>query len=280
MQDIHTHLYWESYDADREDVLSRAAAAGVTTMLVVGTNLAESAQAIALTEDHEVLFASVGMHPNEFRNGVDTAADWLTELTALTQNPRVVAIGECGLDYSESHGSITVAEKAVQKDALVAQLALAKNKNLPMIIHCRSTNNVTDDAYQDILAILKVHAAEIPAVILHCYMGSQSVTESFLHVPNIYFSFTGNITYPVSKSRAGGNFDLTEVVKLVPLERLFVETDCPFLTPQGRRGERNEPALVVEVASKVAELQGVTFATVAAKTQENFCRVFGIDATV
>ena len=279
MQDIHTHLYWESYDADREDVLSRAAAAGVTTMLVVGTNLEESAQAIALAQKHEVLLVSIGMHPNEFRDGVGIPTDWLAVLTALTENPKVVAIGECGLDYSESHGPITAAEKAAQSRAFVEQLALAKKKNLPVIVHCRSTNSVTDDAYRDVLALLEAHAAEIPAVILHCYMGSQSVTENFLRIPNVYFSFTGNITYPVSKSRLGGDFDLTEVVKRVPLERLFVETDCPFLTPQGRRGERNEPALVAEVAAKVAELQGVSVATIAEKTQENFCRVFSIDAT-
>jgi TatD DNase family protein len=279
MQDIHTHLYWESYDVDREAVLSRAAAAGVTTMLVVGTNLAESAQAIALAQKYGVLLASAGMHPNEFRDGADVPTDWLTELTALTENPKVVAIGECGLDYSESHGLITAAEKAAQEEAFVVQLTLAKKKNLPVIVHCRSTNSATDDAYRDVLTLLEIHATEIPAVILHCYMGSQSVTENFLRVPNIYFSFTGNITYPVSKSRLGGDFDLTEVVKQVPLERLFVETDCPFLTPQGRRGERNEPALVAEVAAKVAEFQGASVAMVAAKTQENFYRVFGIDAT-
>lgn len=265
MQDIHTHLYWESYDEDRNEVLSRAKTAGIEEMLVVGTTLEESRQALTLTQKHENIFASVGIHPNEFREEV---GEYLPQLEELAHNRKVIAIGECGLDYSLSHGGIDEETKAKQKQGFEEHLALASKLELPVIVHCR-------DAYEDLLGILKEQAVTIP-VIMHCYMGNTVVTEEFLKLPNVYFSFTGNITYPVKKHLVGTSEDITETVRLIPKERVFVETDCPFLAPQNMRGKRNEPAYAVYTAEKVCELLGTTREVLEEQLTENFQRVFKV----
>jgi TatD DNase family protein len=272
MQDIHTHLYWESYDTDREEVLKRAQEAGVETMLVVGTSIEENESAVALANRYQHIFASVGVHPNNFREAV--AENWSAVLTEQAQAPEVVAIGECGLDYSESHGSITDEQKENQKQGFIQQLQLASKLQLPVIVHCRAKNGEADDAYWDVLSILKEYHSQLKAIVLHCYMGSMEVTHKFLELENVYFSFTGNITYPVKKSVEGGNFDLTKVAQHLPLERLFTETDCPFLAPQQYRGKRNEPAYVVAVAERIAELHSVSVEAVASATKNNFSEVF------
>lgn len=263
MQDIHTHLYWESYDEDRDLVVARAREAGISQMLVVGTTIEESQKAIDLTKQYENIFAAIGIHPNEFRSEVGEYVDALEELAT---NKKVVAIGECGLDYSESHGGIDDKTKSQQKKGFIEQLDLAWQLQLPVIIHCR-------DAYRDLLAILKEKNYKLP-MILHCYMGDTEVTKEFLALPNLYFSFTGNITYPVKKHLVGTKDDLTETVKLIPLEKIFVETDCPFLAPQTVRGTRNEPAYVIYTAEKVCELLGVNRNTLDKALEENFTRIF------
>lgn len=281
MIDIHTHLYWKSFDDDQSEVLARAKDAGITDMLVVGTTVEESKQCIELAIKYPQLFATVGIHPNEIRGYEIDAADIeiatdVTELESLVlaHKDTVVAIGECGLDYSESHGGITAADKENQKRLFEAQIELASQYQLPLIVHCRSMNAETDEAYWDLLEILKNKMVTLPAVIIHCYMGSVSVTKEFLQLSNVYFSFTGNITYPIKKEVLGGDFDITKTVRAVPLERIFTETDCPFLAPQAYRGKRNEPAFVVSVAEKIAELQGVALSEIEQKTEENFQKVF------
>ncbi len=263
MQDIHTHLYWESYDEDRDEVLARARAAGVEEMLVVGTTVEESKQALALAQKYKGIFASVGIHPNEFRREV---GEYLADLEELAQDKKVIAIGECGLDYSASHGGIDEETKAKQKQGFEEQLSLASKLELPVIVHCR-------DAYKDLLAILGEQKVTVP-VIMHCYMGNTVVTEDFLKLPNVYFSFTGNITYPVKKHLVGTPEDITETVRLIPKERVFVETDCPFLAPQNMRGKRNEPAYATHTAEKVCELLGVTREVLDVQLTENFQAVF------
>lgn len=272
MQDIHTHLYWESYDEDREEVIQRAHEAGVETMLVVGTSIEENEGALMLAQKNQHLFASVGVHPNNFREAV--SENWFTLLSEQAKTKEVIAIGECGLDYSESHGPIIDEQKNHQRTGFIQQLELAAELQLPVIVHCRAKNGESDDAYWDVLKILKEYQSEVKAIVLHCYMGSVAVTQEFLALPNVYFSFTGNITYPIKKSVEGGNFDLTKTVQQIPLERIFTETDCPFLAPQQYRGKRNEPAYVVEVAKKIAELHFVSVEKVENSTKENFSRVF------
>jgi TatD DNase family protein len=216
----------------------------------------------------------VGVHPNEFRAGRKVPENWQELLQEQVLHNKVVAVGECGLDYSQSHGSITESEKEAQREAFVVQLGIAKERGLPVIVHCRSTHPETDDAYQDLLDILKIHGAGIKAVILHCYMGSQKVTEKFLELQNVYFSFTGNITYPVKQTLRGGEYDFTESLKKIPLEKLFAETDCPFLAPQKQRGQRNEPAFIIAVAQKMADLKGIPQAVLVFELEKNFRHVF------
>ncbi|OGI25934.1 MAG: hypothetical protein A3E38_03070 [Candidatus Moranbacteria bacterium RIFCSPHIGHO2_12_FULL_54_9] len=283
MLDIHTHLFWKSYDADRGAVVRRAREAGVEKMICVGTTIEESRQAIAVAEQYENMFASVGMHPHEF-NAEDTRNKmqderWIEKFVELTKHPKVVAIGECGLDYfsHDPEKIITEEQKVFQKEGFLAQLELARELKLPVIVHTRPSAG-SMDAYEDMFDILKHHSSLIshPAshYILHCYMGDTAMTDKFLTLPNVFFSFTGNITYPIKKAVAGTKDDLTETVKRIPLERLFIETDCPFLTPQAHRGERNEPAYVLAVAEKVADIKEVGVAAVEQATAANAARIF------
>ncbi len=297
MNDIHTHLYWQSYDADRDAVIARARAAGVEKILVIGCTVEESREAIALAERYPDMYAAVGVHPHFFNDvveqeytntkpqsglglGMTAVSQCIEELRVLASHKKAVAIGECGLDYY-SHQStnnnqqtiISDEQKAIQKQGFLAQIAMAQELGLPLILHCRPSIG-TSDAYDDMFLILKSKIVNHKSAILHCYMGDTEVTKKFLTLPNIYFSFTGNITYPVKKAVVGTKDDLTETVKMIPLDRIFTETDCPFLAPQAHRGERNEPAFVTEVATKIAVLHSVSVTEVIQATEENFKKVF------
>lgn len=300
MNDIHTHLYWQSYDTDRDAVVARARAAGVEKLLIIGCTVDESRQAIAVAEQYDNVYAAIGIHPQEFFDEAGPSAgglnpeSWIEQLRTLAQHEKVIAIGECGLEYyshparnathnvagGDSEKPITEEQKSWQKKGFLAQIALAQELHLPLILHCR-TDQGKSDAYEDMFGILSDalkkanEAKQLPAV-LHCYMGDTEVTRKFLTLPNVFFSFTGNITYPIKKVVAGTKDDLTETVKLIPLERIFTETDCPFLAPQSHRGERNEPAYVTEVAAKIAELHGTDTAAIERATEENFHKVFKI----
>ncbi len=297
MHDIHTHLYWQSYDTDRDEVVRRAREAGVDKMLVIGCTVEESRQAIAVAEQYPQVYASVGIHPSFFNELVEKSSitkiqdtnnhqspisnlkGLTSELREMAKHEKVVAIGECGLEYyaHNSEQLITDAQKVAQKAGFLAQIALAEELGLPMILHCRASTG-SADAYEDLFEILSDQHSTFDiqhsSCILHCYMGDTEVTEKFLSLPNVYFSFTGNITYPVKQVVVGTKDDLTETVKMIPLERIFTETDCPFLTPQSHRGERNEPAYVAEVLECIARLHGVEPKVVEQLTESNFKKVF------
>jgi TatD DNase family protein len=292
MHDIHTHLYWESYDVDRDAVIARAHDAGIDRMFAIGCTVEESRQCVALAEQYSEVYASVGIHPHFFNDFVEKEFSIsnfqfsiktqffneeiqkiVEELRVLAKHEKVVAIGECGLDYFAHSGErITDEQKTVQKAGFLVQIALAEELNLPLIVHCRASTGRAD-AYEDLFEILKAKSSNLK-VILHCYMSDTEVTKKFLTLPNVYFSFTGNITYPVKKALVGTKDDLAETVKLIPLDRIFAETDCPFLAPQSQRGKRNEPAFVTEVVARVALLQGRVVSAIAQATEENFKRVF------
>lgn len=280
MYDIHTHLYFQSYDQDREAVIARAKAAGIEKMIVVGCTTGESLQAVELAHQYPELFVSVGIHPHEFSATRENASEWFTQeintLRTVAQRNKVVAIGECGLDYFSHDVSHVISEeqRAFQKEGFLAQVALAAELALPLIIHTRPSLG-SMDAYEDMLAIMKAQCAHLKVGILHCYMGDTEITKKFLEVPNLYFSFAGNITYPVKKALIGSKDDITETVRLVPLERIFTETDCPFLSPQAHRGERNEPAYVIEVVRKVAEIKQQEFAEIRKRVKENSQQLLG-----
>lgn len=299
MIDIHTHLYWQSYDVDRDEVIARAREAGVEKMIVIGTTVEESRQAVQLAEQYPELYASVGIHPHEFNEvGILNLEAWVREVRDLAGSKKVVAIGECGLDYysHDPEHAVSEKQKADQEIGFLAQIALAQELRLPLIVHCRTSTPTFDDAYRDLLEILtsnrqpttdnKTHNADdisqkslvvgrpLP-VILHCYLGDTEVTKAFLELPNVSISFAGNITYPVKQEIRGTKYDIHETVKLVPVERLFVETDCPFLAPQAHRGKRNEPAFVGAAAAQVAEIKGISQREVEAATEHNAIEAFG-----
>lgn len=285
MQDIHTHLYWQSYDTDRDAVVARAREAGVKEIFVIGCTVDESRQAIAIAEKYSDMYAAVGIHPQEFfdKSGPPAGGSnlelWIEELGVLAKNKKVIAIGECGLEYYIHPASnaipLTEEQKQWQKKAFSAQIALAQELGLPLILHCRPSAG-TQDAYEDLMSILQDSRFknQDSKYVLHCYMGDTEVTEKFLTLSNVYFSFTGNITYPVKKSLVGTKDDLTETVKTIPLDRIFTETDCPFLAPQSRRGERNEPSYVKEVLECIAKLHNQEVSVVQRATEENIKRVF------
>jgi TatD DNase family protein len=281
MMDIHTHLYWKSYDADRDAVIGRARDAGVKELFVIGCTVEESRQAVVLAKQYDDMYASVGIHPHEMNtllgqaDYVERIQEWVTALRLLAADDKVVAIGECGLDYyaHDSTKKSTDIEKAIQRHGLLAQLELARELSLPLILHCR-TEPGQSDAYEDLLMILAESQTRTVPVILHCYMADTDLTERFLALPHVYFSFTGNISYPVKKAFLGTKNDLTKTVRMIPLGRIFVETDCPFLSPQAMRGERNEPQNVTEVLKVVAQLQGKEVSEVKRHIEENFKTVF------
>lgn len=279
MHDIHTHLYWDSYDTDRDAVIARAQAAGVEKMFVIGCTVDESRQCVMLAEQYPEIYASVGIHPHEFSEQKSWNKKQLAEsIEALrglaSELSKVIAIGECGLDYYSHDKQKTVSneQKKFQREGFAAQTALAQELSLPLIVHCRASTE-SDDAYRDLFDILRATSYKLPA-ILHCYMGDTEVTKRFLELSNVYFSFTANITYPVKKTLVGTKDDLTETVKIVPLERLFAETDCPFLAPQERRGERNEPAYVTAVIDAIATIQGQPRNIIESAIDRNVHRVF------
>lgn len=284
MHDIHTHLYWDSYDLDRDEVIARAHTAGIENMFAIGCTVDESQRCTLLAEKYPEIYASIGIHPHEFRTAADVknlAADIAALRVLASGSKKVIAIGECGLDYYVrpavmdpqrafvGRGAMAISEetKAVQREGFLAQIALARSLGLPLIIHCR-------DAYEDMFEILKSECADISACILHCYMGDTEVTRKFLELPNVYFSFTANITYPVKKALVGTKDDLSETVKRIPLDRLFAETDCPFLAPQSKRGQRNEPASAAIVAEEIARLQGINRDDLVQQIDNNFRQVF------
>ncbi|MCI0447664.1 TatD family hydrolase [bacterium] len=279
MIDIHTHLFFSDYDADREETIKRAFDEGVTLMISVGTSPEDNIKAIEIARMDEQLYASIGLHPHFFQNqelGIKNQAsenkvlnDSRNDLKRLViaNQDKVVAIGEAGLDYcSRTSEVMSAEEKAWQKQGLFMQMELAQELGLPMILHCR-------EAYADMFHMLLTTHYSLP-IILHCYMADVEMTKQFLTLSNTYFSFTGNITYPVKKTLEGTKDDLRETVKLIPLERLLTETDCPFLPPQSKRGQRNEPSFVREIVQKIADIQGISSNQVTNQTRINAKRIF------
>lgn len=248
MIDSHTHLYLcEEPDAE---LVERAVAAGVTRMLTVGTNGTSCRAALAAAEAFPQVYAAIGRHPNEAR-GFDDAD--LAELGALAAHPRCIAIGETGLDYYRED-----TPKEDQKRAFSAQMALARSTGTPLTIHTRNAD-------EDTLAQLAAEARGL-SVVIHCFSMPERLDECVER--GYMISFAGNVTY---KSAA----DLADAARRVPAERLLVETDAPYLTPQVVRKQRNQPAFVAHTAEFVAELRGVSVAELDAMVERNAERVFG-----
>ena len=256
--DSHAHIDFPQFAEDREAMLGRARAAGVTTLLAIGSGPGPEKlnAAIPFAEQHDWIYASVGTHPHEAK---DLTPAHLEELERLTKHPRVIAYGEIGLDYFYDHSP-----RDVQQRVFREQMELAARARLPMIIHCR-------DAWAECLGMLEQHWRPTGlGGILHCFTSTLEDAKRGLDM-GFLISFAGNSTYPKAQN-------LRDVAKALPLENILIETDAPFLAPQGYRGKRNEPAYVGEVAKAIASVRNLAAEEVASATAENFRRFFGLSA--
>jgi TatD DNase family protein len=254
--DSHAHVDGPEFDADRDEVIQRARDAGVSAILNVGTGDPHSGaleRAVELAEKHKDIYTAIGTHPHDARLFDDKAEQRITGL--LKQNSRVIAWGEIGLDFHYDNSP-----RDVQMEVFRRQLELATEADLPVIIHTREAEDET-------IEILKSHLA-VPnrAGIMHCFSGSLRLAQQVLEL-GFLISFSGIVTFKKAE-------DLRAVAKQVPLNRLLIETDCPFLSPVPFRGKRNEPAYVVEVARCLASIHGLAVEEMARITSENFARLF------
>lgn len=255
--DTHCHLDFEAFDADRSDVIQRAIAAGITTMLSPSVDLQNGRTVVKLAEANEPVFAAVGVHPND---SLGWGAESDAGLRRLATYKKVVAIGEIGLDYYWDK-----APKDVQKNVLRKQLELAGELELPVIIHNREAGEDVLDMLLAWQAELSSPLAEQPGV-LHSFSGDRTMAEKAI-AANFCIGLTGPLTFKNAK-------DLQALAADLPLDKVLVETDSPFLTPHPERGQRNEPAKVVRVAEKLAELKGISVDEVALATTANAQRLF------
>jgi len=247
--DTHCHLDFPQFDADRAAVLQRCSENGISYIVNVGSSLAGSQAAVALAQKYSQIYAVVGIHPHE----ADTSGEAeVKRIEELAKNPKVVAIGEAGLDYYKNFS-----QPDKQRELFPLQVKLAAKLKLPLVIHCRQ-------AEEDCLKILK---ADMPLqAVIHCFSGDVKFLEQCLDL-GFFVSFTCNITY----KKADG---LREVVKAAPLERIFLETDAPYLSPEGFRGKRNEPLYVKQLAQYIAAIKGITFEEVCRVTTGNAVNFF------
>jgi TatD DNase family protein len=251
--DTHAHLHFPEFDADRAAMLARARAAGIRRMLTVGTEPASSQAAVALAAREADVWATVGIHPHDAAAADDAA---LAAIERLAAESPVVAIGEIGLDYFRN---LSPADD--QRRVFRALLAMARRIGKPVVVHCR-------DAHDDVLKILGEERVAEVGGIMHCFSGDVAVARRCLDL-GLLISLAGPLTYPNARA-------LPDVARFVPADRLVIETDCPYLPPQGHRGQRNEPAYLAITAARLAELRGEPLETIAALLSANACRLLGI----
>lgn len=251
--DSHAHIDAERFDDDREAVIERAKAAGVAYIMNPGVDFETSLKAIKLAEIHDFIYAAVGVHPHEAQSLDDMM---LALLKKMAGHKKVKAIGEIGLDFHYDHSP-----RDVQRYWFRAQLQMAKTLKLPVIIHDR-------DANQEVFDILREEEMFETGVLLHCYSGSAELARQYVKL-GAYISIAGPVTFKNARK-------LLEVVEMVPLDRLLIETDSPYLTPHPYRGKRNESAHVEHVAAKIAEIKNISYETVSEQTCINAKRYFNI----
>jgi TatD DNase family protein len=258
--DSHAHIDFPQFAEDREAMLDRAKAAGVQTLLAIGTGPGPEKldAAIPFAEQHGWIYATIGVHPHEAKQ---VTQQHLDQLTQLAEHPKVIAWGEIGLDYFYDHSP-----REVQDRVFRDQIALARQAKLPIIIHCR-------DAWPDTMKVLdELWRPTGLGGILHCFT---STLEDARHGLDMGFqiSFAGNTTYPKAAN-------IRDVAKALPLEAILIETDAPFLAPQGYRGKRNEPAHVAQVAEAIATVRNLATEEVASATTANFRRFFKLEESL
>jgi TatD DNase family protein len=243
--DSHCHLY-DTRGVPVDDVIAGARAAGVTTMINVGCDAVTTEQAIAVAATHDGIFATAGLHPHEAKHGVDTIVPYLGD-------PNVIAVGECGLDYYYDHSP-----RAAQREAFAAQIQLATQRSLPLVVHTR-------DAWADTFDILD--AEGVPELtIFHCFTGGPDEARECI-ARNAFMSFSGIVTFKTAT-------DVQEAARLCPIDRLLAETDSPYLAPVPHRGRPNRPEYVVHVVAALAEVRGDSLDEVRGATVANACLAF------
>ncbi|MFH1540898.1 MAG: TatD family hydrolase [Elusimicrobiota bacterium] len=253
MIDTHCHLLDSSFDSDRKEVIERVFSSGVTKLIEISIepNLWQSS--LDLCKQYKNIFCSIGFHPND--------ADKYVDFLHLLNDEKVVAIGECGLDYYRNN-----TDKKIQIAVFEKQLEIAVKFKKPVIIHCRSGLSAIGQSEEDVFNILS-HQKNITGVI-HCFSSTIEFAEKFLQL-GFYIGIDGPITYPNAKT-------LREVVKKIPLEKILLETDSPYLPPQNFRGKRNEPSYIKYIAEKIAEIKNLPIFEISKITDENAKKLFGL----
>jgi TatD DNase family protein len=260
--DSHAHLETERFEADREQVIARAREAGIETILAIGSGTGPGSLdcAIRLAEQHDFIYATIGIHPHEAKLARD--ADF-EEMAQLATRPKVIAWGEIGLDYFYDHSP-----RDVQQRVFVKQMDMAKNAKLPIVIHCRPSDQ-SDDAWEDCLKLLGEHWTPSGlGGVLHCFTGTWDHAKRALDM-GFMISFAGNVTFPKAQQ-------IRDAAREVPLDRMLIETDSPFLAPVPHRGKRNEPSFVKEAARQIGEIRSLSTEAIGFQTANNFYRFFSL----
>lgn len=260
--DSHAHLEGHRFDSDREQVIARARETGIETIVAIGNGDGpiNFDCGIQLAEKYEFIYATIGIHPHEAKLADQAALDRMAQ---LAQHPKIIAWGEIGLDYFYDHSP-----REVQQKVFIQQMELARAAKLPIVIHCRPSEG-KEDAWNDCLRLIQEQWA--PAGIggvLHCFTGNASQATRALDL-GFMVSFAGNLTFPKAQQ-------IRDAALEVPLDRMLIETDSPFLAPVPHRGKRNEPAFVKEVARQMGELRGLSTEEVGRQTTQNFNRFFSL----
>jgi TatD DNase family protein len=262
--DSHAHLENKRYDSDRADVFARAQAAGVEALLAIGNGDGPGTGtldcAVKLSQQYDWVYATTGIHPHEA--ALATQADF-DELERLAHEPKVIGWGEIGLDYYYDHSP-----RDVQRRVFVRQMEMARAVKLPIIIHCRPSDN-SENAWDNFLRLAREHwTSSGLGGVMHCFTGNVEHARAALDL-GFVISFAGNVTYPKAKN-------IRDAASIVPLDRMFIETDSPYLAPVPHRGKRNEPAYVVAVARTIGELRGISPEEIGVQTAQNFYNFFGL----
>lgn len=254
--DTHAHYNDEAFDQDREEIIKRIYDYGVTNAVVVGYDIEHSKSAVEIANEHDFIYAAVGIHPSDIALSEEEIDKQILEIEKLAQNKKVVAIGEIGLDYHWEKD-----KKERQKYAFLEQIKLANKLDLPISIHSR-------DAIMDTIEILKGSLLPNKKGILHCCQLNKDLVKAGLEA-GFYISFAGPITFKSSKNAP-------EIIEMLPEDRILIETDSPYLSPEPHRGERNDSSKVVFVAEKIAEIKGKRLEEIAEITYKNAKRIYGI----
>ena len=258
--DSHCHIDGEAFDADRDEIVARAKKAGVAAMLTIGTGNphdGEIARAVAVAEKYENVFAAIGVHPHDARLYDETAENHLVDLAKSSE--KIVAWGEIGLDFYYDHSP-----REIQMEVFRRQIKTAAKLNLPIIIHSRDADAETVEILTE-----ECSSDDFRGGIMHCFGGTAEMARDLMKI-GFLISFAGNVTFKKAEN-------LREAARVVPLEKLLIETDCPFLSPIPMRGKRNEPSFVAHTAQFLADFYGVPVEKLARQTSNNFTRFFNLN---